>query len=113
MDCWPSAPATSRLAGATPAQGRTSTRPRRASPAAASRFGQDGGGTRGRDRSMLLFRYWSLLRRYLRPQRAKVCGLAVLVFGGIGLQLVTPQILRYVVDAAREGESTPRAGKGI
>jgi ABC-type multidrug transport system fused ATPase/permease subunit len=57
---------------------------------------------------MPLFRYWSLLRRYLRPQRAKVCGLAVLLFGGIGLQLVNPQILRYVVDAAREGASPSR-----
>ena len=56
---------------------------------------------------MPLFRYWSLLRRYLRPQRAKVCGLAVLLFGEIGLQLVNPQILRYVVDAAREGASLP------
>ena len=57
---------------------------------------------------MPLFRYWSLLHRYLHPQRAKVCGLAVLLFGGIGLQLVAPQILRYVIDAAREGAPAPR-----
>ena len=55
---------------------------------------------------MPLFRYWSLLHCYLRPHWAKVFGLSIVLFGGIGLQLVTPQILRYVIDAARVGTST-------
>lgn len=44
--------------------------------------------------------YWLLLRRYLRPQWRPVLLLALLLFGQIGLQLVTPQILRLFIDTA-------------
>lgn len=42
---------------------------------------------------------WEVLRRYLRPQRAKVLLLAVLVLGGIALQLLSPQIVSRFIDA--------------
>jgi len=47
-----------------------------------------------------LQRYWQLLARYLRPLRLKVLLLAGLIFGGIGLQLVNPQIIRFFIDGA-------------
>ena len=50
-----------------------------------------------------LQQYWTLLVSYLRPQRAKVSLLAVLLFGGIGLQLIIPQILRSFIDASLLG----------
>jgi ATP-binding cassette subfamily B protein len=50
-----------------------------------------------------LQQYWTLLVTYLRPQRAKVSLLAVLLFSGIGLQLIIPQILRSFIDASRLG----------
>jgi ATP-binding cassette, subfamily B, bacterial len=48
-----------------------------------------------------LTQYRGLLGTYLRPQRASVVLLTVLLFGGIGLQLVNPQIIRYFIDTAR------------
>ncbi len=50
--------------------------------------------------------YWVLLRSYLKPQWRWVLLLAVLILGGIGLQLLTPQILRFFIDAALEGATT-------
>ena len=47
-----------------------------------------------------LKRYWQLLARYLRPLRRKVALLAGLIFGGIALQLVNPQIIRSFIDMA-------------
>ena len=44
--------------------------------------------------------YWHLLRKYLRPQIAWVGLLAVLLFGGTGMQLVSPQIMRRFVDGS-------------
>ncbi|MEM7537785.1 MAG: ABC transporter ATP-binding protein [Chloroflexota bacterium] len=44
--------------------------------------------------------YLDLLSRYLRPQRNRVLLLTVLLFGGIALQLWTPQIIRRFIDAA-------------
>ncbi|MFZ0546475.1 MAG: ABC transporter transmembrane domain-containing protein [Candidatus Promineifilaceae bacterium] len=44
--------------------------------------------------------YWLLLRRYLRPQWLPVLVLAFLLLTQIGLQLVTPQILRLFIDTA-------------
>ena len=44
--------------------------------------------------------YWDLLVDYLRPQRRRAVGLGVLLFGGIALQLINPQILRYFIDTA-------------
>jgi ATP-binding cassette, subfamily B, bacterial len=46
-------------------------------------------------------RYATLLLRYLRPQGARVIILAVVLFSNIGLQLVSPQILRSFVDSAQ------------
>ena len=47
--------------------------------------------------------YFALLRRYLRPQWLRVFGLAFLLLGGIGLQLVSPQVIRVFIDAAESG----------
>jgi ABC-type multidrug transport system fused ATPase/permease subunit len=48
-----------------------------------------------------LRQYWALFSTYLRPLWLRVVLLAVLIFGGIGLQLVNPQILRFFIDTAR------------
>jgi len=48
-----------------------------------------------------LRQYYALLSSYLRPQIARVAALALLLFGGIGLQLVNPQIMRGFIDSAR------------
>nr|WP_256995612.1 ABC transporter ATP-binding protein [Halomicronema hongdechloris] len=42
---------------------------------------------------------------YLAPQRGRVMGLAVTLLGGIGLQVLNPQILRYFIDTAVAGGS--------
>jgi ATP-binding cassette, subfamily B, bacterial len=42
-----------------------------------------------------------LLGVYLGPQRLRVVGLALLLFSGIGLQLLNPQIIRYFIDTAQ------------
>lgn len=47
--------------------------------------------------------YWNLLVNYLRPQRFKVLLLTLLLFGGIALQLVNPQIMRTFIDSAMAG----------
>ena len=50
-----------------------------------------------------LQRYWDLLVTYLRPQRAKVALLAVLLLSSIFIQVVNPQIIRYFIDTALSG----------
>lgn len=50
--------------------------------------------------------YFILLSRYLRPQQRQVALLAALLFGGIGLQLVNPQIVRAFIDEAQAGGAT-------
>ena len=45
-------------------------------------------------------RYWDLLARHIRPQRARFVLLTVLLFTSIGLQVVNPQIMRSFIDAA-------------
>ena len=50
--------------------------------------------------------YAALLSQYLKPQWIRVTLLAVFIFSAIGLAVFNPQILRYFIDAAREG--TPR-----
>ena len=47
--------------------------------------------------------YWALLRTYLKPQWPHALLLAVLLFSGIGLRLVVPQIMRFFIDAALAG----------
>ncbi|MCC6454038.1 MAG: ABC transporter ATP-binding protein [Caldilineaceae bacterium] len=47
-----------------------------------------------------IVRYWQLLTHYVRPLRVKVALLTLLIFGGIGLQLANPQIMRFFIDTA-------------
>src|SRR5215211_2682054 len=42
---------------------------------------------------------------YLRPQRLRVVLLSALLFGGIGLELLNPQILRSFIDMAAHGSA--------
>ncbi|MEZ4677831.1 MAG: hypothetical protein R2932_26805 [Caldilineaceae bacterium] len=56
----------------------------------------------------LLTKYTRLLATYFRPQRGRVALLALLLFGGIGLQLLNPQLIRYVLDTAEQGGSSAR-----
>ena len=44
-----------------------------------------------------------LLITYLKPQRARVVLLAVLLLTGIGLQLLNPQVMRFFIDTAQAG----------
>ena len=50
-----------------------------------------------------LRRYWHLLALYLAPQRATVISLALLLCGGIALELLGPQLLRLFLDRAQAG----------
>jgi ABC-type multidrug transport system fused ATPase/permease subunit len=50
-----------------------------------------------------LAQYWGLLVTYLRPQWPKVVLLTGLLFAGIGLDLLNPQILRGFIDTAQAG----------
>ncbi|MDH3606527.1 MAG: ABC transporter ATP-binding protein/permease, partial [Acidimicrobiia bacterium] len=50
--------------------------------------------------------YWKLLSAYLRHQRARTALLAVLLFTGIGLQVLNPQIIRSFIDRATSGDDT-------
>ena len=52
--------------------------------------------------------YADLLWTYLRPQKALVAVVAVSLLGNIGLQLVSPQILRFFIDEALEGSAVGR-----
>ncbi len=47
--------------------------------------------------------YRAMLTTYLKPQRGRFWGLAIALLGGIGLQLLNPQILRYFIDTAISG----------
>jgi ATP-binding cassette, subfamily B, bacterial len=48
-------------------------------------------------------RYWALLVTYLRPQWGRFLTLAALLLGGIGLQILLPQITRTVIDQSTSG----------
>ena len=52
--------------------------------------------------------YVDLLARYLRPQAGLVTAVAALLFVGIGLQLLSPQIIRYFIDEALAGSPVSR-----
>ncbi|RPJ37447.1 MAG: ABC transporter ATP-binding protein, partial [Chloroflexi bacterium] len=41
--------------------------------------------------------------RYIRPQRGRFTLLTLLILGGIGLQVVNPQIMRFFIDTAQNG----------
>jgi ABC-type multidrug transport system fused ATPase/permease subunit len=47
--------------------------------------------------------YGSLLAAYLKPQQGRVMGLGLTLLGGIGLQVLNPQLLRYFIDTAVTG----------
>ena len=47
--------------------------------------------------------YADLLFEHLRPQKGRVILLAILLFGDIGLQLVSPQIIRRFIDTVQAG----------
>jgi ABC-type multidrug transport system fused ATPase/permease subunit len=46
---------------------------------------------------------FALLAKYLKPQWPQVLLLAALILAGLGVQLINPQIMRYVLDQARAG----------
>jgi ATP-binding cassette subfamily B protein len=50
-----------------------------------------------------LGRYWRLLANYLKPQWLNVLLLAMLLLGQIGIQLVSPQIVRAFIDMVGAG----------
>src|SRR5919197_2558634 len=56
-------------------------------------------------------RYAALLRAYLAPQWPRAALLSLLVLAAVGLQLLGPQLLRTLVDAARVEEA--RADGGV
>ena len=47
--------------------------------------------------------YITLLSQYLHPQWRQVLLLTVVLFTGIGLQLLNPQVIRYFIDAVMNG----------
>ncbi len=49
--------------------------------------------------------YIALLRNYLKPQIGRVLLLALLLFSGIALQLLNPQVIRQFIDGVQAGES--------
>src|SRR6266851_3261135 len=49
--------------------------------------------------------YVRLLRRYLQPQWRRVALLAAMLLGGLAVQLVNPQIIRYFLDTVQSGGS--------
>ena len=50
--------------------------------------------------------FWLLLRRYLLPQGGRAALMAGLLLGGIGLQVLNPQIARLFVDGTRNANDT-------
>lgn len=52
--------------------------------------------------------YLNLLRNYLQPQQQRVWLLAFLLLSSIGLQLLSPQVIRYFIDAVQSNNSTQR-----
>ena len=49
--------------------------------------------------------YWNLLSDHIRPQKGRFILLAAMLFGSIGLRIVTPQIMRRFIDSALAGEA--------
>ena len=54
--------------------------------------------------SIPLKQYWALLSNYLRPHWRRASLLAVLLLAHIALRLVNPQMMRFFIDAAVQGE---------
>lgn len=57
------------------------------------------------NKKMRFSQYAQLLATYFRPQWKMALVLAVLLFGGVGLTLVNPQIIRYFLDTVLAGGS--------
>ena len=51
-------------------------------------------------------RYWDLLFRYVRPQKARFIGLVVLLFSSIALQVINPQIMSFFIDTTQTSKET-------
>lgn len=47
--------------------------------------------------------YWRLLRRYLRPLRARVALMATLLLTGIAFQVANPQLIKSFLDRTQQG----------
>lgn len=47
-----------------------------------------------------IYKPFALLTRYLGPLRVQVSGLSGLLFAGIALELINPQVIRYFIDSA-------------
>ena len=47
--------------------------------------------------------YLAILHSYLEAQRGRVLVLALLLFAGVGLQLLSPQAIRYFIDTVQAG----------
>jgi ATP-binding cassette subfamily B protein len=61
---------------------------------------------------MPLKQYWTLLVKYLKPQRLWLALLAMLILGNIGLQLANPQVMRDFIDMATQGAHADIASTG-
>lgn len=48
--------------------------------------------------------YWELLIKYLKPLKRRVTYMTVLLLLSIGLQIVNPQVIRYFIDTATQGQ---------
>ena len=59
--------------------------------------------TENRKTSIPFREYWDILGHYLRSRKAAFLLLLILIVGGIGLQLINPQIIRSVIDGAIGG----------
>ncbi len=57
--------------------------------------------------------YRNLLIRYLKPQRGRALLMSALLLGGIALQLLNPQLLRYFIDTATSPGANAQALLGV
>jgi ABC-type multidrug transport system fused ATPase/permease subunit len=47
--------------------------------------------------------YWQLLARHIRPQMGRFILLGILLFSGIGMRVINPQIVRFFIDTVSSG----------
>jgi ATP-binding cassette subfamily B protein len=57
------------------------------------------------NRKIPVTEYMNLLKNYLHTQRKSIATLSILLIGGIVMQLINPQIIRYFIDTAQTQES--------
>lgn len=60
--------------------------------------------------SISLKRYGALLLTYIRPQARRAAALLLLIFAGIAVQLIIPQILRWFIDGVSAGRTLGALG---